>query len=672
MARQKVPQNVEKRYQKLKDTINRHRYLYHVHDREEISAEALDSLKYELSELEKQYPSIISPDSPSQRVEGKPLDTFVKVRHKIQQWSFNDAFTREDVENFDARVKRFLKSKTSKDEIPTYTCELKIDGLKVVLEYEKGILQTAVTRGDGKIGEDVTHNVKTIESVPLRLEKPVDIIVEGEVWMSKKNLITLNKQREKDGQPVFANPRNVAAGSLRQLDPKVAAERRLDCFIYDIARSPDTHETQHKELQYLQKLGFKVNSEFVLCKSISEIEAFWERGQKLKEKAQYLVDGIVVKVNEQKYQEMLGYTGKAPRFAIAWKFPAEQVTTVVEDIVFQVGRTGVITPVAHLKPVRVAGSMVSRATLHNEDQIKKLDVRISDTVVLQKAGDVIPEIVKVLTEMRTGKEKKFLFPKKISACGGDGEIERIDGQAAYRCVDRNSGAQQRRRLYHFVSKKAFDIDGMGPKIVDALTENNVISTYVDIFTLKKGDLISLEGFAELATDNLLDSIEKSRNVTLARLLIGLSIDQVGEETAHDIAQHFGALRKIQTASREDFEVVDGVGGIVADELVSWFKNSENEKMLQQLLREITVAEVASSSSQQILNGKTFVLTGTLNSLSRDEAKERIRKAGGSISTSVSSQTDYVVVGEKPGTKAIKARSLGAEVVDEQTFLKMLK
>jgi DNA ligase (NAD+) len=402
-----IPQDVILRLSKLKETIDFHRYNYHVLDKETISAPALDSLKNELVKIESEYPELITPDSPSQRVGGKSLPEFKKVKHEVTQWSFNDAFSKEDMVEFENRIKRFIKSELGKDALPSYVCELKIDGLKIVLKYEKGIFVQGLTRGDGVVGEDVTENIKTIESVPLKLKHPVDLIVEGEAWVSKSNLEKLNKQRKATNEPLFANPRNVAAGSIRQLDPKIARERKLDSFIYDLSKTNDTlPDTQIEELQLLGDLGFKVNKNFELCKNMEEVINYWQKWQKKSSKEDYLIDGVVIKLNDRYLQDALGYTGKAPRWGIAFKFPAEQVTTVVLDIVFQVGRTGVVTPVAKLKPVLVAGSTVSRATLHNEDEIKRLDVRIGDTVILQKAGDVIPDVVSVVKEMRTGNEKQ--------------------------------------------------------------------------------------------------------------------------------------------------------------------------------------------------------------------------------------------------------------------------
>jgi DNA ligase (NAD+) len=605
----------------------------------------------------------------------------------VPQWSFNDAFSEDDMLAFDERVRKFIKAelglgKDGEALSPSYECELKIDGLKIVLEYEKGILVRAATRGDGTTGEDVTQNVRTIRAVPLRLKKPIDIIVEGEVWMSKKNLKRLNAEREKSGEPLFANPRNVAAGSIRQLDPKIAAARRLDNFVYDIARiggatgadAVKMPQSQHEELDFIESLGFKVNPHRRRVKDIKGAIAYWKEWQKKAPKEDYLIDGAVVKVDERRFQEALGYTGKAPRWGIAFKFPAEQVTTILEDIVFQVGRTGVITPVAVMKPVLVAGTTVSRATLHNEDEIKRLDVRIGDTVVLQKSGDVIPDIIKVVTELRTGKEKAFVFPTHIEECGGDGRIERVPGQAAHRCVVRDSQTLQRRKLRYFTSRTALDIDGCGPAVIDALLDAGLVSTFADLFTLKKGDVLALPRFAEKSADNLIVSIDKARDTTLARLITGLSIDHVGEETAHLLADTFKTMDKIRdTAERPDgagrFEEVEGIGPVVAASLASWFSDKTHKKMLDKLLAEVRIAKAASHSGGK-LAGVTFVLTGTLPTLERADAEDMIRKAGGNVSSSVSKNTTYVLAGENAGSKLEKARDLGVKIVDEAYFRQM--
>ncbi len=690
-ADKKPKKDVVERLIKLREAIEKYRHEYHVLDKASISEEALDSLKHELVTIEAEYPELITPDSPSQRVAGAPLPDFKKVEHKVPQWSFNDAFSPEEMLEFDARVKRFLIAGGVTDPHPTYTVEHKIDGLKVVLEYKKGLLVCAATRGDGKVGEDVTENVKTIESVPLRLTSPVDIIVEGEIWMAKSQLAKLNALRKKNGEEPFANPRNVAAGSIRQLDPRIVAERKLRTFIYDVAQFDSSADggvvkmsmpaDQCGELELLGKLGFKVNPHYKHCRTMDEVIEYWKVWQKKMQKEDYLADGVVVKVNDRKYQDILGYTGKAPRFGIAFKFPAEQVTTVVEDIVLQIGRTGVLTPVAHLRPVLVAGSTVSRATLHNEDEIRRLDVRIGDTVILQKAGDVIPDIVSVVMELRdkknSGKDKAYKFPTHVPACGGDGRIERIPGQAAWRCVATDSLEQQKRRFYHFVSKKCFDIDGLGPKIIDVLLEEGLISSFDDIFTLKRGDLLSLPRFAEKSVDNLLESVEKARSVTLPRLLASLSIPQVGEETAYDLAKHFGSIEKISDASYEELEAIYGVGPVVARSVVDYFDDAENGRLVSRLMKQVKIQKAGqapagvSTGTRVDLSGKSFVFTGTLETIDRTEAQEIVRTLGGDVSSSVSSKTSYVVAGESAGSKLDKARELGVAIMSESEFLKMI-
>ena len=667
MNKKAIPKEALERAAVLRKTIEKHRYNYHVLDREEISAEALDSLKKELVDLEALYPALITPDSPTQRVAGTPLPEFKKIPHQVPQWSFNDAFSEKDISDFDARIKRMLKNSLGRDVVPTYMVELKIDGLKIVLTYVKGFLVTAATRGDGKIGEDVTHNVRTIDSVPLRIEKPFDLIVEGEIWLGKKELKRINEDRKKTGEPAFANPRNAAAGSIRQLDARIAKERNLDTFIYDVARFSSTlPSTQEKELLLLSELGFKVNSHRKICAGVADIFEYWQEWQKRAPKEDYLIDGVVIKVNEREFQEALGYTGKAPRWGIAFKFPAEQVTTAVEDIVLQVGRTGVLTPVAHLRPVSVAGSTVSRATLHNEDQIKRLDVRIGDTVILQKAGDVIPEIVKVMTEMRSGGEKAYLFPKKVEACGGDGSIERIPGEAAWRCVNKDSFIQNKRRLYHFASKKAFNIDGLGPKIIDALVAANLVSSPSDFFEITKGDILTLPRFAEKSADNVIHSIQSARRVTLARFIFGLSIDHVGEETAVLLAEKFGKVEKIATARLDELLAIDGIGPVVAESIKHWFQDKKNKMLVAHLLRHITLERVVRKANR-LLEGKSFVLTGTLTAFSRDKAVELIRERGGKISSAVSKDTSFVVAGTSPGSKYDKALELGVPILSEEEF-----
>ncbi|MDB5225212.1 MAG: ligase, ligase protein [Candidatus Adlerbacteria bacterium] len=677
-AKEVIPRKAKERYDKLKSLLEHHRRLYYTLDAPEISDSAYDELEAELARIEAQHPDLAAADSPTQRVGGEALPKFKKVPHKVAQWSFNDAFTPEDMRDFDKRVKREIGKTSDKNfsELK-YTCELKIDGLKVVLEYKKGELVVAATRGDGVVGEDVTHNVRTIESIPLTLARPVDVIVEGEVWMSEAQLIEINKRQEELGKPPFANPRNAAAGTMRQLDPKITAARRLDSFIYDVAQTSEgLPSTQHKELEYLRELGFKVNKHFALARDIEEVIAYWNEWKGKNKSQGYWLDGIVVKVNKKEQQDALGYTGKAPRFAIAFKFPAEQVTTVVEDIVLQVGRTGVLTPVAHLRPVLVAGTTVSRATLHNEDEIRRLDVRVGDTVILQKAGDVIPDIVQVLTELRPAKTKPYRWPETVAECGEDGRIERVPGQAAWRCADKNSFAVLRRKLRYFASRGALNIEGLGPSTVDALLEKGLVEHADGFFTLTEGDLLTLEGFAEISAKKLIESIKKvSKGVALSRLITSLSISQVGEETAILLAQNFKTIDDVAQASEENLAEINGIGPIVARAIYEWFRDKENKRLVEALKGHIKIQseKVPKAAAAHLpLAGKTFVLTGSMESMSRDEAKERIRKLGGDVSGSVSKKTSYVVAGDEAGSKLDRARELGVKVLSEGEFLKLLK
>ncbi|MEI7720218.1 MAG: NAD-dependent DNA ligase LigA [bacterium] len=675
----KASQSAKDRYEKLKKLVEHHRRLYYVLEAPELSDSAYDELEQELMRMEHAHPELALPDSPTQRVGGEAQTEFKKVTHTVPQWSFNDAFSEEDITEFDVRVKRFLKS----DEPVSYVCELKIDGLKVVLTYERGNLTTAATRGDGVVGEDVTHNVRTISSIPLTLSRPIDIVVEGEVWMSEGSLEKVNKVRVVADEAVFANPRNAAAGSLRQLDPKIAASRGLDFFAYDVAGSSEPlPQTQKEELEYLAELGFPVNSHHKKAQTVADIIAYWKEWQHKNKSQGYWIDGVVVKVNERALQEQLGFTGKAPRFAIAFKFPAEQVTTVVEDIVLQVGRTGVLTPVAHLRPVLVAGSVVSRATLHNEDEIRRLDVRVGDTVILQKAGDVIPDIVRVLPELRLKNSRAYQWPTRVMECGGGGEIERVPGQAAWRCVYKNSFAQLRRKFRHFASKGALNIEGLGPSTVDALLEANLVQHFDDFFTLKEGDLLTLEGFAEVSAKKLVESVKKvASSVQLSRLLTGLSIPQVGEETAILLAQTFETIDNIAQAKEVELMEINGIGDVMAREIVMWFALIDNKELIKRLKK---VLHIQNSNFIARLNldteevvqklpllGKTFVLTGTLEAMSRDEAKEKLRALGASISSSVSKNTSYVVAGVEPGSKLADAQKLGVRVLEEAEFLKLL-
>jgi DNA ligase (NAD+) len=698
------------RTKKLRKTIDDYRYRYHVLNDPTVTDDIYDPLMDELRKLEEKYPELKTADSPTQRVGGKALDKFEKAVHKKRQWSLNDAFSFEEMKEWEKRVAKILKTEGIEDSLE-YVTEVKIDGLKIILDYERGLLVRGSTRGDGKVGENATENIKTIQSVPLHLAETLNLTVVGECWLSTSELKRINLARKKQGLPEFANSRNAAAGSIRQLDPKIAADRKLNSFIYDIDhiknQNDDSNEkeemklpkTHFEELELLENLGFKVNQNYKLCKNLEEVKTVYEQWRKKKSNQQYGIDGLVVKINEKKIQKILGYTGKSPRFAIAWKFPTEKTTTVVEDIKVQVGRTGALTPVAVLRPVKIAGSTVSRATLHNEDEIKKKDIKIGDTVVIHKAGDVIPEVVEVIKKMRTGKEKEFSMPGQCPICGGAVKKEIIldkkkGESAAHYCTNPKCFAVEKEKITHFVSKKGFNIDGLGEKIVEQLIGEGLIANVADIFALRKGDLEPLERFAEKSTNNLIDSINESKRVALSKFLFALGIRHLGEEGAvlvkneifdkRNLKLEIGNLENFQKPDDlidvfaqlkiEDLTEIGGVGEKMAQSIIDWFRSEENRKILEKLsdlgvefLEETKELEIKSN-----LFDKTFVLTGTLERLTRDEAKDLIRKAGGKPSSSVSKNTDYVLVGENPGSKADKARELGVKIINEDELSNLIK
>ncbi len=662
------PKDIRNRVKKLREEVARLRDLYHKKDISEISDEALDSLKHELAKIEKKYPSLITPDSPTQTVAGGVKQGFSKVKHEVRQWSFNDVFSEEELREFDARSRRFLGTEKQ----ISYFVEEKIDGVKVILTYADGKLITAATRGDGSVGEDVTDNVLTMKEVPRTLTKKVDIIVEGEVYLTAKELDRINEERKKNNEETYANPRNLVAGSLRQLDPAITASRNLRVFIYDIARYAKKPDTQEAEMNLLEEFGFPVNNTRKYCATLNEVITFWRMREKKRDTLAYWIDGVVVKVNDRTYQERLGYTGKAPRYAVALKFPAEQVTTILEDIVFQIGRTGVITPVAQLHPVAVAGTTVSRATLHNEDQIKRLDVRIGDTVIVQKAGDIIPEILSVVKNLRPKNAKKFVWPKKVTGCGGDGSIERVEGTAAWRCVERDSDELTIRRLAHFASKGALDIDGLGERTVRQLVSEGLIRNYADIFTLTEDMVLQLEGFKEKSAQNVINAIAEKRRVPLTRLLFGLSIDGVGEEVAVALAGHFGSIDTLFSATVEEIQEVHGVGEVLAEAIVSWGKDATKRTMLNNVLQYITAIPPEKKRKNHLLSGKQVVVTGRIEGYGRDEIKRLLRSYGAQVSESVSQQTDYLFAGDDAGSKLEKAKKFKVKVVRGDGVANILK
>jgi len=657
-------QEAKKRIEKLKKVIDHHRYLYHVLDREEISDAALDSLKHELQRLEQQFPELITRDSPTQRVGGEPLKEFNKVKHSLPMLSIEDIFSEEELEDWEDYLRRLLAPHQNLGEGLEYFVELKIDGFAVSLLYKKGVFTIGSTRGDGKTGEDVTQNLKTIESIPLKIEncklKIPDLYeVRGEVYMEKKDFEKFSS--------AYSNPRNLAAGSIRQLDPKLAASRPLKFLAYDILT--DTGQTVHsEEHRILPKLGFKADPGRI-CRNLSDIINFKREIEKKRDKLPYQIDGIVINVNDNAVFKKLGVAGKSPRGARALKFSPKQATTRISDIKVQVGRTGAITPVAILEPVEVGGTTITRATLHNEDEIKRLGVKMGDTVIVERAGDVIPSIAGVLLKLRSGKEKEFHFPKSCPRCGRD--LIRPAGEAIWRCPNSDCPARKRENLYHFTSKKSFDIEGLGPKIIDQLVDENLISQAPDIFQLKEGDLLPLERFAERKAENLIRAIEKSKKITLSKFIFALGIRHVGEETAMDLAEYFGGVKKIEKASKEELENIPDVGPKVSESIYNWFQKKQNLEVVDDLVKS-GMEILPPPKIGKKLEGKTFALTGSLKTMTRAEAEKLIRLLGGHSLNSISKQTDYLVAGESPGSKLGQAKKLGVRVIYEKEFLDLLK
>ncbi len=654
------------RIKKLREVINQHRYQYHVLDRQEISDEALDSLKKELFDLEQQYPDLITPDSPTQRVGGEPLKKFVKVQHSERMLSLNDAFTQEDMEEWEQRLQRVVPAAT----LGGFYCELKIDGLAVELWYRKGALVVGATRGNGVVGEDVTSNLKTVEAIPLTIDdKDSGLIVRGEVFLMKKDFERINEQQAREDKATYANPRNLAAGSVRQLNPKITASRRLDSYAYALVtdRGQVTHEQEH---ELLKKLGFKTNTHNKFCKTLKEVQEFRDYWEKHRENLPYEIDGIVAIINDNAMFKKLGVIGKTPRGAIAYKFSPRESTTKVNDIIVSVGRTGTLTPLAILEPVEIGGTQVSRATLHNLDEIRRLGVKIGDTVIVGRAGDVIPDIKKVLTELRTGAEKEFRMPKKCPVCKQS--VQQAEGQVAVKCVNKDCPALRREAIYHVVARTAFDIDGIGPKIIDQLMDAGLVQDSADLFALKKEELLNLERFADKSAQNAIDAIQSRKEIPLNRFIYALGIDHVGEETAFALARHFKKLDILRSASLQDLQAIPDVGPVVAQSISDWFQHVYNQKLIDKFLKlGIHVLEEKPKKGSTKLAGRTFVLTGTLESMSRDQAKERIRELGGDVSSSVSKETDYVVAGEEPGSKYDRAQKLGVIILSESEFKELV-
>ncbi|MGG0720111.1 NAD-dependent DNA ligase LigA [Robertmurraya massiliosenegalensis] len=664
-------QTAEKEVRELHQKLNQYNYEYHVLDKPSVPDAEYDRLMQELIQIEEQFPQLKTSDSPTQRVGGQVLDLFEKVQHEIPMLSLGNAFNDQDLRDFDRRVTQAVGEKHS------YVCELKIDGLAVSLRYENGLFVRGATRGDGTTGEDITANLRTIRSIPLRLNEPVSIEVRGEVFMPKRSFEALNKLKKEREEEPFANPRNAAAGSLRQLDTKIAASRNLDVFLYSIANTDAAGVVSHSgALDYLDKLGFKTNKERKMCQTIEEVLQFVEGWAERRPHLPYEIDGLVIKVDSLEQQKALGFTAKSPRWAIAYKFPAEEVVTTLREIELSVGRTGVVTPTAILDPVRVAGTTVQRASLHNEDLIREKDIKIGDQVVVKKAGDIIPEVVNVLADSRTGAEMDFQMPTHCPEC--ESELVRLEGEVALRCINPKCPAQIREGLIHFVSRDAMNIDGLGEKVISQLFAEQLIEDVADIYKLTREQLLALERMGEKSVSNLLNAIEASKSNSLERLLFGLGIRHVGAKAAKTLAIEFNTIDKLAAATDEELTAINEIGDKMADSIVSYFELDEVKELIEELKAIEVNTEykgpkpVSIEESTSFFAGKTIVLTGKLEQLSRNEAKEEIEKLGGKVSGSVSKKTDLVIAGEDAGSKLTKAEELGVEVWNEEKMVEELK
>lgn len=659
--------DTESRIKELREKLSYHSYRYHVLDDPEIGDYEYDMMMRELEKLEEENPHLVTSDSPTQRIGGTPLKEFSQVQHVVPLQSLQDVFSYEELKDWDTRVRNGL------GEDFEYIVELKIDGLSVALLYEDGVLARGATRGDGQIGEDVTLNLRTIKSIPLKINDSNLLEVRGEVYLPKKGFDELNEKREEAGLPLFANPRNAAAGSLRQLDPKVTAGRPLDIFVFNVQRYEGKDFGTHLEsLEYLKSIGFKVSPRRVQCKNIDEVYDTINSMGEMRGDLPFEIDGVVIKVNSLSQREVLGTTAKTPRWAVAYKFPAERKKTKLKDIIVNVGRTGALTPMAILEPVRIAGSTVSKTTLHNEDYIKAKDIRIGDNVIIQKAGDVIPEVVESVKEDRDGDEVEFKMPDCCPDCGAP--VEREEGEVAVRCTNVACPAQQRRAIQHFVSRDAMNIEGLGPQIIVQLLDNSLIHDSSDLYYLKFDDLIELERMGEKSASNLLNAIDNTRDNDLDRLINALGIRYVGQKAGKNLAKHFGSMENLINASHEELLQVEEIGDKMADTIYDFFRNERNIEFINKLkaARVNMLSKAADSSKPQIFAGMTFVLTGTLSGYKREEAAEIIESLGGKVSGSVSKKTSYVLAGEEAGSKLTKAEQLGVKIIDEDEFRKMVE
>jgi DNA ligase (NAD+) len=669
MAKQPTKDKARKEIAHLRDEIDNHNYRYYVLDAPVVSDQEYDRLMRRLEELEGRFPDLVTSDSPTQKVGAPPREEFGTVRHSVPMLSLQNAFTVEELVEFDRRVKRFLKTEDFR-----YVAEPKIDGLAVEIIYRDGGYMHGSTRGDGYIGEDITENLRTVRSLPLRLRKqskPVPSLLEvrGEVYMGKKDFARLNKKREEEGESLFANPRNAAAGSVRQLDPSVTAGRNLHIFLYALGQVEGARfDTHWGMLESLKEWGLRVNPEIEICEDIEAAVDFHRRLEARRKQLDYEIDGVVIKVDSFALQEKLGQISRSPRWAIAYKFEPEQATTVVRDIRVQVGRTGALTPVAVMEPVRIGGVEVKSATLHNQDEIDRKDVRIGDTVIVERAGDVIPEVVAVVKEMRSGKEKRFRVPEKCPVCGS--RVYRDPEEAVSRCTNMSCPAIVKRSIGHFASKTAMDIDGLGRKIIDQLVDTGLVTTVADIYRLKKADLVALERLGEKSSENLLGAIARSRHTTLPRLVYALGIRHVGEHVARVLAEEYSGIEEIEQADLDELTAIREIGPKVAESIHTFFREQRNIDVIADLMK-LGVQYGRPKAAGGTLTGKTFVFTGALKGFSRSEAKQLVEGLGGRVASGISRKVDYVVVGEDPGSKLDQAMELGIETIDEKAFKGMI-
>jgi DNA ligase (NAD+) len=663
--------DVAQEIEALRAELRHHEELYYVYDNPEISDAEYDALMSRLQQLEEEYPLLATPDSPTRRVGGRPAEKFEQYVHRRPMLSLDNSYNIEDLRAFDERCRKLADGRQFE-----YVAELKIDGLSIAVHYEGGVLVRGVTRGDGRVGEDVTQNVRTIRSVPLRLkvEEGGEAEVRGEAYLSRRAFERINLEREEADEPKFANPRNAAAGTIRQLDPKVVARRRLDLFAYDVLRGERKAFASHWEaLDWLERAGFRVNPHRAKCSSIEEVIEFCNRLEAERDRLEYEIDGVVVKVNSTALQDEFGATAKAPRWAIAYKYPARQATTQIENIVVQVGRTGALTPVAMLTPVQLAGTVVSRATLHNEDEIKRLGVKIGDWVNIEKSGEIIPKVLSVVKSRRTGAEKSFRFPRKCPVCGG--VVSRPEGEVVARCVAADCPAQLKGRLLHFASRRAMRIEGLGDALADQFVQKKMVRDVADLYKLKLEEVAALERKAEKSASNLVAQIEASKSRDLPQLLYGLGIRHVGERTAAILARHFRSLERLEEATVEEIDDIHEIGLTVAQSVRDWFDDEGNRDLWRRLRGEGVRTELSGGAvgaeAHEAFAGKQFVLTGRLETLTRDEARALIEARGGRVTSSVSKKTDYVIAGEEAGSKLDKARALGVKVIDEAALQAML-